>query len=151
METGQWPQDWKRSVFIPIPKKGNAKECSNDQTIALISHVSKVILKILQARLQQYMNRELPDVQAGFRKGRGTRDEIANIRWIIGKAREFQKNTYFCFTDYAKASDCVDHNRLWKILKEMGIPDHLTCLLRICMQVRKQQLELDMEQQTASK
>ena len=129
-KTQQWPQDWKRSVFIPIPKKGNAKECSNYRTIALISHASKVMLKILQARLQQYVNRELPDVQAGFRKGRGTRDQIANIRWIMEKAREFQKNIYFCFIDYAKAFDCVDHNKLWKILKEMGIPDHLTCLLR---------------------
>ena len=97
--------------------------------IALISHASKIMLKILQARLQQYMNPELPDVQAGFRKGRGTRDQIANIRYIIEKAREFQKNIYFCFIDYAKAFDCVDHNKLWKILKEMGIPDHLTCLL----------------------
>ena len=94
------------------------------------SHANKVTLKILQARLQQYMNHELPDVQAGFRKGRGTRDQIANIHWIIKKAREFQKNIYFCFIDYAKAFDCVDHNKLWKILKEMGIPDHLTCLLR---------------------
>ena len=116
--------------FIPIPKKGNAKECSNYCTIALISHASKVMLKILQARLQQYMNYELPDVQAGFRKGRGTRDQIANIRWIIEKAREFQKNICFCFIDYAKAFDCVDHNKLWKILKDMGIPDHLTCLLK---------------------
>ena len=101
-------------------------------TIALISHASKVMLKILQARLQQYMTRELPDVQAGFRKGRGTRDHIANIFWIIEKAREFQKNIYFCFIDYAKTFDCVDHNKLWKILKEMGIPDHLTCLLPVC-------------------
>ena len=107
-----------------------AKECLNYLTFALISHASKVMLKILQARLQQYVNRELPDVQAGFRKGRGTRDQIANIRWIMEKAREFQKNIYFCFTDYAKAFDSVDHNKLWKILKEMGIPDHLTCLLR---------------------
>ena len=112
------------------PKKGNAKECSNYRTIALISQASKVMLKILQARFQQYVNRELPDVQAGFRKGRGTRDQIANIRWIMEKAREFQKNIYFCFIDYAQAFDCVDHNKLWKILKEMGIPDHLTCLLR---------------------
>uniref|UniRef100_A0A4W2ECN4 RNA-directed DNA polymerase n=1 Tax=Bos indicus x Bos taurus TaxID=30522 RepID=A0A4W2ECN4_BOBOX len=126
----QWPHDWKRSVFIPIPKKGNAKECSNYHTIALISHARKVMLKILQARLQQYVNRELPDVQAGFRKGRGTRDQIANIRWITGKAREFQKNIYFYFIDYAKAFDCVNHNKLWKILKEIGIPDHLICLLR---------------------
>ena len=129
-KTQQWPQGWKRSVFIPISKKGNAKECSNYCTIALILHASKVMLKILQARLQQYVNHELPDVQAGFRKGRGTRDQIANIRWIIKKAREFQKNTYFCFIDYAKAFDCLDHNKLCKILKEMGIPDHLTCLLR---------------------
>ena len=129
-KTQQWPQDWKRSVFIPIPKKGNAKECSNYHTIALISHTSKVLLKILQARLQQYVNRELPDVQAGFRKGRGTRVQIANIRWIIEKAREFQKNIYFCFIDYANAFDCVDHNKLWKILKELGIPDYLTFLLR---------------------
>ena len=99
-------------------------------TIALISHTSKVMLKILQARLQQYVNHELPDVQAGFRKGRGTRDQIANIRWIIKKAREFQKNIYFCFIDYAKAFDCAYHNKLWKILQEMGIPDQLTCLLR---------------------
>ena len=114
-------------------------------------HASKVMLKILQARLQQYVNCELPDVQAGFRKGRGTRGQIANILWIIEKAREFQKNIYFCFIDYAKAFDCVDHNTLWKILKEMGIPDHLTCLLKICMQVRKQQLEQDMKQQTCLK
>ena len=110
----------KRSVFIPIPKKQNAKECSNYCTIALISHTSKVMLKILQVRLQQNMNWELPDVQAGFRKGRGTRDQIANIHWIIKKAREFHKNIYFCFLDYAKAFDCVDHNNLQKILKEMG-------------------------------
>ena len=113
-KTQKWPQDWKRSVFIPIPKKGNPKEWSNYCTIALISHASKV-LKILQARLQQYMNCELPDVQAGFRKGRGTRDQISNICWIIEKAREFQKN--FCFIDYDKAFDCVDHNQLWKILR----------------------------------
>ena len=109
------------------------------------------MLKILQARLQQYVNRELPDVQAGFRKGRGTRDQIANICWIMEKAREFQKNIYFCCIDYPKAFDYVDHNKLWKILKEMGIQDHLICLREICMQVRKQQLELDMEQQTGSK
>jgi len=131
-KTQQWPQDWKRSVFIPISKKGNAKECSNYHTIALISHASKVMLKILQARLQQYMKHELPDVQTVFRKGRRTTDQIANIHWIIKKAKEFQKNIYFCFIDYAKAFDCVDHRKLWKILKEMGIPDHLTCLLRIC-------------------
>ena len=119
-----------KAVFIPIPKKGNAKQCSNYHTIALISHTSKVMLKILQARLQQYMNHEIPDVQAGFRKGRRTRDQIANICWIIKKSREFQKNIYFCFIDYAKAFDCVDHNKLWKSLQEIWIPDHLTCLLR---------------------
>ena len=111
-KTQQWPQDCKRSVFIPIPKKGNDRECSNYHTIALISHASKVMLKILQARLHQYMNCELPDVQAGFRKSRGTRDQIVNICWIMEKAREFQKNIYFCFIDYAKAFDCVDHNKL---------------------------------------
>ena len=119
-KTQQWPQDWKRSVFISIPKKGNAKECSIYCTIALISHASKVMLKILQARLQEYVNRELPDVQAAFTKGRGTRDQIANIRWIIEKAREFQINIYFCFTDYAKDFNCVDRNKLWKILKRDG-------------------------------
>ena len=98
--------------------------------LVLGSHTSKVMLKIFQARLQQYMNRELSDVQAGFRKGRGTRDQIANIHWITEKARKFQKNIYFCFIDCSKAFDCVDHNKLWKILKEIGIPDHLTCLLR---------------------
>ena len=129
-KTQQWPWNWKRSVFIPIPKKGNAKECSNYCTIALISHASKVMLKILQARLQQYVNRELPDVQAGFRKGRGTRGQVADNHWIMDKARELQKNIYLCFIDCAKAFDCMDHNKLWKILKEMGKPDHLTCLLR---------------------
>ena len=128
-KTQQWPQDWKRSVFIPIPKEGNAKECSNYHTFALISDASKVML-IIQARLQQYVNGELPDVQAGFRKGRGTREQISNIRWIIKKAREYHKKIYFCFIDYTKAFDCVDHNKLWKILKEMGIQDHLTCLLK---------------------
>ena len=130
-KTQQWPQDWKRSVFIPISKKGNAKECSICGTTALISHTSKIMLKILQARLQQYVNRELPDVQAGFRKGRGTRDKTANICWIIEKkTREFQKNIHFCFVDYAKAFDCVDQQKLWKILRDMGIPDHLNFLLR---------------------
>ena len=129
-KTQQWPQDWKRSVFIPIPKKGNVKGCSNYCTIAIISHASKVMLKILQAWLQQYVNHELLDVQAGFRKGRGTRDQIANIHCIIKKKKEFPQNIYFCFIDYAKAFDCVDHNKLWIILKQMGIKDHLTCLLR---------------------
>ena len=128
--TQQWPQDWERSVFIPIPKKGNPKECSNYHTIALISHASKVKLKILPTRLRQYVKLELPNIQAGFRKGRGTRDQIANIRWIIKKARQFQKNIYICFIHNGKAFDCVDNNKLWKILKTMEIPDHLTCLLR---------------------
>ena len=126
-KTQQWPQDWKRSIFIPIPKKGNAKECSNNRTVALISHISKIMLRILQARLQQYVNRELPDVQTGFRKGSGTRDQIANIRWIIKKAREFQKNIHFCFIDYAKSF-------VWITTVENssrdGIPYHITCLLR---------------------
>ena len=127
-KTQQWPQDWKRAVFIPIPKKGNAKECSNYHTIALISHTSKVTLKILPTRLQQYVNHGLSDVQAGFRIGREARDQIASIRWINEQVIKFQKNIYFCFIDYTKAFDCVDHNKLWKILKEMGIPHHLTCL-----------------------
>ena len=135
-KTQQRAQDWQRSVFIPVPKKGNPKECSNYRTIALISHASKVMLKILQARLQQYVNCELPDVQAGFRKGRGNRDRIANI--------------YFCFIDYAKAFDCVDHNKLWKILKELGIPDHLTCLLRN-LYAGQEATELGMEKQTGTK
>ena len=128
-KTQQWPQDWKMSVFILIPKKGNAKQCSHYHTIVLISHANKVMLKILQARLQQYMNWEFPDVQAGFRQEEGIRDQIVNIHFIIEKAREFQKNIYFCFIDYAKAYDCVDHNKL-ENFSEMGIPDHLTCRLR---------------------
>ena len=113
-----------------MPKNGNAKGCSNYYTIAFISHASKIMPQILQARLQQYVNLELPNVQAGFRKGRGTRDQIANIRWMIEKTTEFQENIYFCFTDYAKASDSVNNNQPWKILKERGISDHLTCLQR---------------------
>ena len=124
-KTQQWPQ---ATVFIPIPKNGNAKDCSNYHIIALISHASKVMLKILQARLQQYTNHELPDLQVGFGKGRGARDQIAIIHCIIEKARV--PDIYFCSIDYSKAFDCVDHNKLWKILKEMGIPDHLTCILR---------------------
>ena len=135
--------------FHSNPKGRQCQKCSNYSTIAFISHASKVVLKILQAKLQQYMNHELPDVQVGFRKGRGSRDQIANICWIIEKSREFQDNIYFCFTDYTKAFDCMDHNKLWKILKEMGIPDHLTCLLRNL--VKKQQLELNLGQQTGSK
>ena len=129
-KTQQWPQDWKKSVFILIPKKSNTKECSNYCTIAFISNASKIMLKILHAKLQEHVNQELPDVQAGFRKGRGTRGQIVNICWIIEKPREFQKNIYFCFIDYTKASDFVDYKELWKILKEMGLPGHLTCLLR---------------------
>ena len=110
-KTQQWPQDWKRSVFIPVPKV-NDKECSNYLTTAVSSQASKVMIKVLQARIQQYVNHELPDVQVGFRKGRGTRDQIASICWIIKKAREFQKNIYFCFIDYVKAFDCIDHNKL---------------------------------------
>ena len=144
-KTQQWPQDW-RTVFIPIPKKGNAKERSNYHTIALTSHTSKIMLKILQVRLKQYVNRELPNVQAGFRKGRGTRDLIANIRWIIEKAREFQKNIYLCFIDYAKAFDCVDHNKLWKILKVIGITDHFIYLLRYLYAVKETKVRIEMEQ-----
>ena len=140
-----WPQDWERSVFIPIPRKGNTKECSNYRTIALMSHAGKVMLKILQARLQQYVSRELPDVQDGFRKGRGIRDQIGNIRWIIEKAREFQKNIYFCFIDYAKAFDCVDHNKLSleKLLCRSGS--------NMTWSKTGHGAKLDMEQQTDSK
>ena len=141
----------ERSDFIPIPKKGNAKECSNYCTIALISHASRVMLKILQDRLQQYVNSKPPDVQAGFRKGRGTRDQIANIRWIMEKAREFQKNIYFYFIDYTKAFDCVDHHKLWKILQEMEIPDHVTCLLRNLYAGLEATVRTGHEQQTGSK
>ena len=149
-KTQQWPQDWKRSVFISIPKKGDAKECSNYSTIALISHSSKVMLKFLQARLQQYVNRELPYVQAAFRKGRGTRDQIANICWIMEKAREFQKNNYFCFIDYAKAFVWITIN-CGKFWKRWEYQTTWPASWEICMQVKKQQLELDMEQQTGSK
>ena len=128
-KTQQWPQDWKRLILVPIPKKGSTKDCANCWTIAFISHASKVMIKILHSRLQ-HVNQEFPDVQAGFIKGREIRDQIANIRWIIEKAEEFQKNNDLYFIDYAKAFDCVDHNKVWKALKDMGIPDHLNCLLR---------------------
>ena len=118
------------SILIPIPKYGSTKECANHWTVALISHASKVVFKSLHARLQHYVNQELSDVPAGFIKGRGSRDQITNICWIIEKAREFQKNIYLWPINYAKAFDCINHNKLWKALKEMGIPDHLTCLLR---------------------
>ena len=145
---GQFSFQFQRKA---MPKNAQTTALTAFKLIALISHTSKVMLKILQARLQQYVNRVLPDVQAGFRKGRGTRDQIANIWWWVKeKVREFQKITYFCFITMLKAYDCVDHNKLWEILKEMGIPDHLTCLLRTCIQVKKQQLELDREQ-TGSK
>ena len=153
-KTLQWPQDWKSSFFIPIPKEGNAKECSNYCTIALFhmlaSDAQKVMLKILEVRLHENMNGELPDTQARFTKGRETRDQIANICLIIEKAREFQKNIYFCFTDYTKAFDCVAPSKLWKILQQMRIPDHLTCLLRN-LSVGQEETELDMEQWTGSK
>ena len=138
------------SVFILIPKKGTAKECSNYRTIALISRASNVMLKILQATIQEYVNRELPDVQAGFGEGRGTSDQTANIHWIIEKARQFQKNIYFCFTDYAKAFDCVDHNKRWKILR-CEYQSTWPASWETWMQDRKQQLEMDMEQQIGSK
>ena len=150
-KTQQWPQDWKRSVFIPIPKKGNAKECSNYRTIAFISRASKVMLKILQARLQQYVNRELPDVQAGFRKGRGTRDQIANICWIIKKAREFQKNIYLCLLTIPKPLTVwitINCGKLWKRWEYQTTEP---ASWETCMQVRNQQLEPDREQQTGSK
>ena len=146
MENSAVAMGQEKVSFIPIPKKGIAKECSNYRTIILLLQASKVMLKILQARLQQYIKCELPDLQAGFRKGRGTRDQIANIRWIIEKAREFLKNIYFCFIDYAKSFDCVDHNKLWKILKEMGIPDHLICLLRNLYAGQEATVKQDMEQ-----
>ena len=129
-KTQKWPQDWKRSIIIPVHKKGHTKERANRWTTALISHASKVMLKILYARLDYYANQEFPGVCAGFRKGRGTRDQITNTCWIREKAREFQKDIYLCFTDYTKAFGCVDHDKLWKALREIELPDHLTCFLR---------------------
>ena len=130
MENSAVATGLEKVSFHSNPEEGQWQRMFKLPHITLISHASKIMLKILQARLQQYVNWELPNVQAGFRKGRGTRDQIANICWIMEKAREFQKNIYFCFIDYAKTFDCLDHNKLWKILKEMGMPDHLTCLLR---------------------
>ena len=148
-KTQQWPQDWKRSVFIPIPNKGNAKECSNYCTIALISHAGKVMLKVLQARLRQYVNRELPDVQAGFQKGRGTRDQIANIHWIMEKAREFQKKTSISvLLTVPKPLTVWITINCGKFWKRREYQTTWPASWKICMQVRKQQLELDMEQQT---
>ena len=151
LENSKWPQDWKRSVFIPVPKKGNAKECSNYRTTALISHASKAMLKILQVRLQQYVNLELPDVKAGFRKGRGTRDQIANICLIIEKAREFQKNIYFCFIDYTKPLTLWTTTNCGKFWKRWEYQTTWPASWEVCMQVKKQQLELDMEELTGSK
>ena len=150
-KTQQWPQDCKRSVFIPIPKKGNAKECSNNRTIALISHASKVMLKILQARLQQYMNREIPDVPAGFRKGRGTRDQIANIRWIMEKTREFQKTSISALLTVPKPLTVWITINCGKFWNRWQYQTTWSASWKICMQVRKQPLELDMKQQTGSK
>ena len=151
-KTQQWPQDWKRSVCIPIPKKGNAKECSNYRTIARISHASKVMLKILQARLQQYVNCELPDVQAGFRKGRGTRDQITNIRWIMEKAREFPRKTSIsALLTMPKPLTMWITIRCGKFWKRWEYQTTWPASWETCMQVRKQQLVLDMEQQTGSK
>ena len=149
-KTQQWPQDWKRSVFIPVPKKGNAKECSNYCTIVFTSHASKVMLRILPVRFQQYMNQELPNVHAGLQRGRETRDQIANICWVMEKAREFQKtSTYASLTMLKTWTKWISTN-CGKFL-EIRVPDHLTCLLRNCMQVKKQQLELDMEKWTGFK
>ena len=150
-KTQHWPQDWKRSVFIPIPKKGNAKECSTYWTTALISRASKVMLKILQARLQQYVNREFPDVQAGFRKGRGTRDQIANIHWIMEKAREFQISSISALSTMPKPLTVwitINSGKFWE---RWEYQTTWPASWEICMQVKKQQLELDMEQHTGSK
>ena len=145
-KTQQWPQDWKRSIFIPIPKKGNAKECSNYHTIALISHTSKVMLKILQARFQQYVNHELPDVQAGFRKGKGTRNQIANIHWIIQKAREFHKKTStFALLIMPKPLTVWIIINCGKFFKRWEYQTTWPAFWEICMQIKKQQLELDIE------
>ena len=145
-KTQQWPQDWKRSIFIWIPRKGNAKECSNSCTSALISHASKIMLIILQARLQLYVSQERPEVQAVFVKGKGNRDQIANIRWIIKKAEEFQKDIYFCFIDDAKAFECVDHNKIGKFIQRWEYRTTWLASWEINMQFKKQKLELDVKQ-----
>ena len=149
LEKSQWPPDWKRSVFIPIPKKGNAKECSNYHTFALISHASLVMLKILQARLQQYVNQELPDVQTGFKKAEEPKIKLPTSAGSPKKQESSRKS--ICFIDYAKEFDCVDHNKLWKILQETGISEHMTCLLRNVYAGQEVTVRLDMEQQTGSK
>ena len=151
LETSALAIGLKKVSFHSNPKERQCQRMLNYCTIALISHPSKVMLKTLQARLHQSVNHELPDVQAGFRKGRGTRDQIANIHWITEKAREFQVNIYFCFIDYAKALDCVDHNKLWKTIKEMGIPDHLICLLRNLYAGQEATIRTGHEIQTGSK
>ena len=150
-KTQKWPQGWKRSILIPVPKKGSTEKCANHWTIALISHHCKVMFKILRARLQHYANQALPDVQAGFRKGRGTRDQIASIRWIIEKAREFQKNIYLCFTYYAKAFDCVAMTKCRKLFKRWECQTILPVSQEICMRVKKQQLEPCMDKLIGSK
>ena len=150
-KTQQWPQDWKRAVFIPIPKKGNVKECSNYHTIALISHARKVMLKILQARLQQYINCELPDVQAGFRKGRGTRDQIANICWIIKNHESSRKTSSFALLTTPKPLSVWNTTNCRKFWKRWEYQITWPASWEICIQVRNQQLELDMEQQIGSK
>ena len=129
-ETGVWPRQWKQSVFIPIPKKGDLKQCTNYRTIALISHASKVLLKVIQRRLEPIMEASMPDTQAGFRRARGTRDHIANMRWIMETSREFQKEVYACFIDNKKAFDCVDHRKLWDALSVMGVPKYMVDLMR---------------------
>ena len=150
-KTQQWPQDWKRSIFIPVPKKGNAKDCSNYRTIALISHGRKVMLKILQARLQQYVNCELPDVQAGFRKGRGTRDQVANILWIMEKARKFRKTSISALLTMPKPLTVWITRNWGKFWRRWEYQTTSPASCETCMQVRKQQLELNMEQHTGSK
>ena len=129
-KTQKWPQDWKTSIFIPIPKNGNVKDCSNYRTIALISHASTIMLKIIQRRLEPFLEQEMPVTQAGFQKGRGTRDQIANLRWLMGKARKYRKEFYLCFIDYSKVFGCVDHEKLWSVLLEMGVPKHLIVLVK---------------------
>ena len=128
--TNTWPKDWKKSVFIPLPKKGGSRDCANNRTISLISHASKVLLKVIQRRLEQHLDREIQIEQAGFRKGRGTRDHISNLRWIMEKAREYGNDIYICFIDYSKAFDCVDHTGLWLVMRRMGIPEHIIVLIK---------------------
>ena len=128
--TTEWPQDWKQSVYLPLPKKGDSRECSNNRTIALLTQGSKVLLQILHWKLEPYMEREMPVEQAGFQKGRGTRDHIANLRWMMEVSREYQKNVHLCFIDYSKAFDCIDHNKLWLSLRSMGILEHLIVLMK---------------------